>query len=330
MQILILGGTAQLGRAVGSAAVRAGHDVTALARGKSGEVPEGVRHVVGDRDTGGLGAVRGTTWDAVIEVASQPGRVRQAVAEVEARHWVYVSSVNVYASVDGATDESAALVEPLEADSMSGPEEYGAAKVACERAVLDGVGSDRVLVVRPGLIGGPEDGTDRSSYWPYRMSHPVERRVLMPDAVSQPVQLLDVRDLAEWLVVCMEQGVTGVVDAVGEETTLGEVLAESAALANEVPEPVVVDAQWLAEQGVNPWMGPRSLPLWLPGEMAGMMRRSGVAARELGLRHRPLRDTLRAALADAQRRGDRPWAAGLEWKDERDLIARARESGRRR
>ena len=332
MQLLILGGTAQLGRAVGSVAARAGHDVTCLARGESGQVPDGTRLVVGDRDDpDGLAPVRGRRWDAVLDVTRHPGQVRRAVEQLDADRWVYVSSVNVYADVREAGDESGALLAPLAGERMEGPADYGPAKVACEQAVLDAVGPDRALVVRPGLIGGPEDSTDRSSYWPWRMSNPVERAVLVPDAVTQPVQLLDVRDLAEWLVRCLESGASGVVDAVGEQTTLGEVLAESAALATEVPEPVVVGADWLAEQDVNPWMGPRSLPLWLPDpELHGMMRRSGAAARALGLTHRPLRETLAAALADARARGDRPWAAGLDWAQERDLIrlARAVESTR--
>lgn len=324
MKLLILGGTAQLGRAVASAAVRAGHDVTCLARGESGEAPEGARHVVGDRETAdGLAPVRGVSWDAVVDVTRHPGQVRRAVAELEAQHWVYVSTVSVYVDEGGVPDESGEVVEPLVAERMERPEDYPAAKVACERAVLEGAGADRVLVVRPGLIGGPEDDTDRSGYWPYRMSHPVERRVLVPDAVTQPVQLVDVRDLAAWLVRCLDDRVVGVVDAVGEQTTLGEVLAESAALAHEVPEPVVVSGDWLLEHGVDPWMGPESLPLWLP-EPTASMRRSGQAAQDLGLRHRPLRETLRAALADAEGRGARPWRAGLSYPRERELIREAR------
>lgn len=326
MQLLILGGTAQLGRAVASVALRTGHDVTCLARGESGQVPDGARLVVGDRDDDdGLAEVRGARWDAVVDVGRHPVHVRRAVAELEAERWVFVSSVNVYAEVAGPGDESGRLLEPLAGDRLERPEDYGAAKVACERALLDGAGPERALIVRPGLIGGPEDDTDRSTWWPYRMSHPVERRVLVPDAAAQPVQLLDVRDLAEWLVGCAEEQVAGVFDAVGEQTTLGEVLAESAALAREVPEPVVVDAAWLEAHDVSPWMGPRSLPLWLPQEeLRGMMQRSGEAARAAGLRHRLLRETLAAALAEAERRGDRPWQAGLSWPEERDLIQAAR------
>lgn len=326
MQLLILGGTAQLGRAVASAALGSGHDVTCLARGEAGEVPEGSHHVVGDRDDmEGLAEVRGRRWDAVVDVGRHPVHVRRAVAELEAQHWVFVSSVNVYADVAGPGEESGALLDPLAADRLERAEDYGPAKVACEQALLDGVATQRALIVRPGLIGGPEDDTDRSSWWPYRMSHPVERRVLVPDAAAQPVQLLDVRDLAEWLIRCVESEVTGVFDAVGEQTTFGEVLAESAVLARAVPEPVVVDAAWLAEHDVSPWMGPRSLPLWLPQEeLRGMMQRSGAAAREAGLTHRPLRQTLAAALAEAERRGDRPWRAGLSWPEERDLIRAAR------
>lgn len=323
MEILILGGTAQLGRALAAAALADGHQVTCLARGESGEVVPGARLVRGDRESvDGLAGVAGRRWDAVVELGRQPGQVRRAVREIEAAHWAFVSSVSVYADTAAPGDEAGEVLAPLAADQMAGPEDYGAAKVACEQVVAEGVGP--ALVVRPGLIGGPEDSTDRGSWWPWRMAHPVRGTVLVPDAAAQPVQIVDVRDLAAWLVRCAAQGVTGVVDAVGEQTTLGEVLAESAALAPTVPEPVVVTSQWLLEHDVQPWMGPRSLPLWLPDPgLQGIMQRSGAAARELGLTHRPLRDQLAGASASAEARGSRPWASGLDWHDEGELIALA-------
>lgn len=326
MRVLILGGTGQLGRALATAAARRGHEVTCLARGRSGEVPDAARLVVGDREhPDGLAQVAGPVWDAVVDVTSQPGQARRAVTELSARHRVLVSTVSVYAGQESG-DENDVVVAPLESDRLEQPEDYPAAKAACEQAVLGEAGADSVLVVRPGLIGGPEDDTDRSGYWPYRMSHPVDGQVLVPDAAGQPVQLIDVRDLADWIVHCVEERTVGIIDAVGPQTTLGEVLAESTALAPTTPEPVVAASAWLLEHGVAPWMGPRSLPLWLPDPAtATMMQRSGDRARAAGLRHRSLRETLHGALEDAEQRGDRPWRAGLSEAEERDLIRAARD-----
>ena len=160
-----------LGRAVAERAVADGHDVTCLARGVAGSVPDGVRWVRGDRDADdGLdGVLDGPRWDAVLDVSRQPGQVRRAVAALEpvADRFVFVSTGNVYAVHSGlATDESVPLLPPLDGDVMEDMSTYGQAKVACEAAVLDGFGPERTLVARAGLIGGPGDWSGRSGWWP--------------------------------------------------------------------------------------------------------------------------------------------------------------------
>ena len=334
MRLLVLGGTVFLGHAVARDALAHGHEVTCVARGLSGSVPEGARLVRVDREDPavGLGGVEDESWDAVLEVGREPGPVGRAarVLAPRTRHAVLVSTGNVYAdhSVPGA-DESTRLLEPLE-EGGEEPDAYGAKKVACEEHVRGAFGDDRVLVARAGLIGGAGDASGRSGYWPWRFAHPaVPGEVLVPDALDDPAQLLDVRDLAAWLVRCADAGTAGVVDAVGRTITLGDLLRAAREAGRSTAAAVAADAAWLAEQGGEPWMGPRSLPFWLPfPEYAGFAARSGEAARALGLTHRPLVDTFRDALAweEGDRPADRPRAAGLTDGEERALLTAWREA----
>ncbi|MBR7742799.1 oxidoreductase [Phycicoccus sp. BSK3Z-2] len=327
MRLLVLGGTAFLGHAVASAALTGGHDVTCVARGTSGTVPGGARLVRHDRTGPGLGGVEDATWDAVVDVARDPGQVRRAVDALAGRvgHTVFVSTGNVYAdhSVVGA-DEDAPLL-PARDTGGDDPDAYGGAKVACERAYRDALGDAHVLVARAGLVGGPGDVSGRSGWWPWRFAHPaVPGEVLAPDDLDAPAQLVDVRDLAGWLVRCAASGTAGVVDAVGPTTTLGGVLDAAREAAGSSARAVPADPAWLSGHGVGAWMGPRSLPLWLPfPDHAGFAARRGAAARGLGLRTRPLVDTLRDTLAweETGRPEGAPRRAGLTDDEEREVLA---------
>ncbi|GAA4189755.1 SDR family oxidoreductase [Microbacterium oryzae] len=316
MRILLLGGTGWLGREFARAALARGHDVTCACRGDA--LPVGVRHVAVDRDDdAGLRVVSGEHWDAVVDVGREPVHVRRAVRDLDAARYLLVSTVSVYA---GSDDE--ATVPALGADRIADVADYGPAKVACEAAVLSGFGAARSLVVRPGLIGGPGDGSGRTSYWPWRFAHPAaEGVVLVPDAPEQPTSVIDVRDLAAWLVHALGEELAGVYDAVGPVVPLGEHLETARAVAGGSAAMLPAPAAWLQEQGVDEWMGPRSLPLWIADRSSWpMLARSGTRATERGLALRPLVETLRDVLAWREGGGE-AGAAGLVDADERALIA---------
>ncbi|CAN5182913.1 SDR family oxidoreductase [soil metagenome] len=345
MRILVLGGTAWLGSEIVRVAVERGHEVTALARGESGSVPPGAAFVAADRErddaftgvstaaltdtaTGtGTGTGTGTDWDAVIDVARQPGQVRRAIEALAARtaHWVYVSSASVYADTTTiGADESAPIKSALVGDVMESMETYGEAKVACENLVLEGMGAEHVLIARASLIGGPGDWSSRSGYWPWRFARPSndEGRVLIPDTPDVPVQVLDARDLASWLVTAAERRTAGIATAGGETHTFAEHLEVARTVTGFSGALEVVGEDWLAEHGVEPWAGPRSLPLWLPAETIALNGHDVTRAAELGLRTRPLADTLRDALAwELERSPDTERRAGLTDADERELLA---------
>lgn len=328
MRILVLGGTAWLGAEIVRTALRRAHDVTALARGESGSVPDGARVVIADRDApDGYAAVAGRSWDGVIDVSRQPGQARSALAALgrSTGRWVFVSSSSVYANNSRpGEDESAELLDAFDGD-IADAEHYGPGKVACEQAVLEAVGPDRCALARVGLIGGPGDHTGRTGYWPRRFARPStpDGAVLVPDS-SVSTQVIDVRDLCEWLVTAVEDDVAGAINLVGDPMPLTDHLRVARRVAGHSGPIVEVSPEWLAEQGVAPWGGPRSLPLWLPlPGHAGFADRSNRAAAAAGLALRPLAETLADGLAwELAHPGER--TAGLSDEQERELIGAAR------
>lgn len=312
--MLILGGTAWLGREIATQALALGHDVTCLARGESGVVAAGAAMVVADRDSASAYAeVAAHDWDEVVDLSWQPAQVRAALTALAAKagHWTFVSSASVYAenTVAGA-DESTPLLPTLMGDFATG-ETYGEGKVACEEASRTAVG-DRLLIARVGLIGGPEDPSSRGSGWVLRAARSSEP-ILVPDALDAPTQIVDVRDLAAWLLASAETGTTGVYDVVGPIITLGEWIALSCAVAQHSGTLVTATAEALRSAGVGFWSGADSMTLWIPEpDHSGFMARSGAAAAAAGLRHRPRRDLLADSLAWERTKGlDPPRPAGL-------------------
>jgi len=323
--VLVLGGTAWLSGAVARAAVAQGHAVTCLARGESGASPAGADLVRGDRATAGVyDAVAGRDWDLVLDVSRQPlhvGTAAEALA-AHARHWVFVSTMSVYADdTTPGQDESAPVHEPWSGTGLAATEDYGPAKVACERALLDAVPG--ALVARAGLIVGYGDPSDRFGYWPARFARAADDEPVLVPPPTDPCQVVDVEDLAAWLLRCGLEGTGGVMNAAGPVRTLGEVVEACRTVTGTPARTVAAEGPWLEEHGVEPWMGPESLPLWLPqAEYAGHATRDRARAVAAGLTARPLAETVGDALRWERELGlGRARQAGLSPTREGELLA---------
>jgi nucleoside-diphosphate-sugar epimerase len=315
MKLLLLGGPKFVGRALIEEALERGHEVTTFNRGQTnpGAFAE-VEELHGDR-RGDLEPLRTRSWDAVLDTSAYvPQVVRSAVALLAdaVERYAFVSSISVYADYSRPTPEEA----PLETLAEGHPEDkllpdyanYGALKVLCEQDLEERF-AGRALIVRPGLIVGPQDPTDRFTYWPRRVE--LGRPLLAPAPPDGPVQMIDVRDLAGWMLRMVEGGETGVFNATSPDGahTFGSML--EACGATDV---VWADGSFLLEQGVEPW---RDLPVWIPAgdqEMAYFHRADVSRAVAAGLTFRPLEETARAV-------PEWTGTAGLSPEREAELLA---------
>jgi 2'-hydroxyisoflavone reductase len=272
-----------VGRAVVEAA--AGHEVTLFNRGETNaELFPDVEKLRGDR-TGDLEALRGRSFDACIDAnARESDWVRRSLDAVDAPYYLFVSSVSAYADLSGPVDENT--------PTHPAGEEYGQQKAEADRLVLARGGG---AVVRPGLIVGPHDPTGRFTYWPHRIARGGD--VLAPGSPDDPVQLIDVRDLAEWLVRLAEQRTEGVFNAV-RSLTRGELVDVCVQATGSNARLHWVPSDRLVAAGVEEWM---EVPLWIADpDFAGMLQADNRRAVAAGLTFRPLEDTVRATLAHAE------------------------------
>lgn len=326
MRVLILGGTVFLGRHTVEALLSRGHEVTLFHRGRHGtELFPELEKLKGDRD-GDLGALAGRRWDAVVDTCGYlPRIVRQSASLLSPAvgRYVFISSISVYAGFEtrGMDEESplAVLADP-KVEEITG-ETYGGLKVLCERAVEEEC-PGRTLVIRPGLIVGPYDPTDRFSYWPLRVARGDE--MLAPDRPERGTQVIDVRDLAHWTVRMMEVGRTGIFNATGapESLSFGRLLESSKKISRSDATFTWVDGPFLVGAGAVPWS---EIPLWVPeeGEMAGFDAVSIDRALAEGLSFRPIEETIADTLHWAETLpADRKLKAGLDPAKEAEILAR--------
>ncbi|WP_261559895.1 NAD-dependent epimerase/dehydratase family protein [Frankia tisae] len=315
--ILILGGTRFVGRTLVEAALADGHQVTLFHRGQTnpGLFPT-AETVLGDR-TRDLSALAGRRFDLVVDVAGyDPPVVRRALDALRGRvgRYVYVSSLSVLADQSTPQNEDGDL---LELDDDTAPAKlYGARKAACERLVLGAFGA-QALIVRPGMIVGPHDPTDRFAYWPRRFAR--GGRILLPGDPADLAQFIDVRDLAGWILRSAASGVGGVFNVTGRPLAFGAFFDACQAFADEPATAVWVSSERLIAAGVNPWMG---IPLWIAAPGCEAINEVDVSrATAAGLTIRPLARTLADTLAwDTARGGPAQGQEGLGEQEERRLL----------
>lgn len=325
MDLLVLGGTVFLGRTLVELALRDGHVVTLFNRDKSNpELFQDVEKIQGDRGEE-LSALAGRRWDAVIDTCGYLPRVVRKSAQTLAGvvdHYTFISSISVYAdSSQPGVDESAPTgkladetVEEITGDT------YGPLKAVCEGAVESAFPA-RSLVVRPGLIVGPHDPTDRFTYWPWRVMQGGE--VLAPGRPDRPIQFIDVRDLANWIIRAIEARLVGVYNTVSPPNaiTMGSLLATTREVSQSDTRFTWVSEEYLLEQDVASWS---EMPLWVPEsnpEYAGFFAFESRKAMEAGLQFRPVRDTLQATIEWALTRPiAHQWRAGITRAREVELL----------
>jgi 2'-hydroxyisoflavone reductase len=325
MHLLILGGTRFVGRHIAEAAVARGHRVTLFNRGQSDPNPAlDVERLRGNRD-GDLGALRGRRWDAAIDVSGYVPRIVRASVEVLATavaHYTFISTASVYAPaaprlrVDEATPTR--TIDDETREDYQDPAAYGALKALCERAVEHAM-PGRAFVARLSLVVGPRDPTDRFTYWPRRVAQ--GGAVLAFDAPDRAViPFIDARDIAQWVIGSVETRRTGTFNLGGKTgMTIGAVLEASRAVSGVRNATFVwVSEAFLTEQRVTPWT---ELPLWVLREREDLVGLDSTKAMALGLRVRPLAQTIADTLAwDADRPRDRAPAAGLRAEREAELL----------
>ena len=304
LRILILGGTAFIGIHMTAIAQERGHTVTLFNRGqaKPGLFP-GIEKLRGDRD-GQLDALKGRVWDAVIDNCGYVPRHVRMSAELLAptiRQYLFISTISVYADLSKVNDETSAIAVVEDEKREDWRNAYGPLKALCESAVSESI-PDRTTIIRPGLIVGPEDPTDRFTYWPVHAARGGE--MLMPGDPRSSFQLIDARDLASFCIEAIERGLLGVFNVTSPAGmfTMGDIARESLAAADALAKPssppqlTWVSDAFLTEHGVQPFI---DLPGWLPdgGKMRKLHLTRVERALKAGLRISPLKKTTRDTLA---------------------------------
>jgi 2'-hydroxyisoflavone reductase len=325
MRLLVIGGTRFSGRALAEQALEAGHDVTLFHRHATELLPD-AEHVLGDRD-GGIDALEGRTFDAVVDMCGYVPRVVRSSAELlrDSGWYGFISSISAYPDdVPAGTTEGS----PIHSPPTSGSEEvtdesYGPLKVACEQVVQE-MFDDRACVIRPGYIVGPHDPTDRFTYWVRRAS--LGGRMLAPEPLAYELQWIDARDLAAFVLHLASERAGDVFNVVDRppSSSIGEVIETASAAAGSAVEVVTASPAWLAERLGDACE--ECFPMWEPA-LPGFHAFDPSHAFAAGLTCRDPAETIRDTLAwDRTRAQVWPMAAGLDPDRERALIEELRSA----
>lgn len=327
MNILVIGGTQFVGRHLVNVALERGHTVTLFNRGNRNPFPN-LETIKGDRDPekgNGLEALKHRDFDAVIDPSGYVPRIVKASSELlkdHTQHYTFISSISVYAGFSEPTPENAALakLEDETVEAVTG-ETYGGLKVLCEQAA-ESVFTGQTLNIRPGLIVGEFDPTDRFTYWVERVAR--GGNILVPGKPELETQFIDAADLATWTIRMIERNTTGIFNATGNTTTIGQVLETIKTTLEANASFEYVPDSFLLEHNVKPWMGENSLPLWIPAketESSTFARVPIQKALEMHLGFRPLEYTVRDTNEFVNSRGaDYVWKSGLTPENELELL----------
>ena len=341
LNLLILGGTGFLGPAIVESAMARGHTMTIFNRGRTHpELFPQVERLLGNRDPDkddGLTALKGRTWDAVIDTSGYYPRIVSASAQLLAgavNQYVFISSISVYSDNSIVNMDESGPIGTMDDPTLEtfGDEfqYYGPLKALCEQAADTATGG-RATNIRPGLIVGPRDNVPRFTYWPVRVERGGE--VLSPGNPDDPVQYIDVRDLADFVITCIENNTTGYFNAIGPNwpTTIAELLYGCKAVTGGDATFTWVPADFLEARDIKAW---QQMPVWIPPREGyeGFHRVNITKAIEAGLRSRPLADIVTATLAwyhGWPQDKPFPWRGGLETEREREaqVLAEWHESG---
>lgn len=318
MKLLLIGGPRFLGYAIIENALEKGWEVTTFNRGKTEpELFPDIEKLIGDRN-GDLSILQGRSWDAVIDTCGYfPRQVKATTSLLKdaVEHYTFISSVSAYRDYESkGIDETYPVGELQDGDIDEINEDtYGPLKAVCEKIAEEQM-PGRVMNVRPGLIVGPRDPSDRFTYWPNRIAR--GGNVLAPGHPGIPVQIIDVRDLAQWLVVSAERRIVGTFNATGPEfpLTIADVFYKCKEVSGSDAKFIWAPEEFLLKEGVIPFT---EMPLWVPEAMIGMMQVSIERAVEKGLGFRSLRETVEDTL---KWRESRELKCGLPVNRENELL----------
>lgn len=324
MRILILGGTIFLGRALVDAAIEKEHEITLFNRGRTNpNLFPGLEKLYGSRDSD-LAELEGRHWDVVIDTSGYIPRVVRKSARLLAREvdqYIFVSTLSVYADVSKPGVQEDAPLAPLVQDTEEvNGDTYGPLKALCEREVIEAM-TDRSVIVRPGLIAGPYDQSDRFTYWAHRIARGGE--ILAPGRPEREVQFIDVRDLAEWIIHLAESRASGIFNAVGPAAplTMKQFLDAGRKALNRYATLTWVDDDFLLKKHVDPWV---DLPFWLTDadkEAGGLFKIGSRKAMAAGLTFRPVEVTFKDTYEwESRRSSNHDWKAGLSIDRENEIL----------